>query len=363
MRISVLFVVLCSFGVASLLAGNIGIVTGGIYQGVPLSFQTNALNIFCEFKQLGVSWIRIQSDWPGTDISTYQSIVQIAHANYMPVIVIVPAQYCGSDSDTAAIDQFTSTYTAHLDYLRKNVFVGSAQVDAYEIANEPNIYEAACTDGQSRFRVSPNAFAYLCRRSYEYKQRNSIPEKIVTGGILNTYTTESFWSSFFASGAFTQYPGQRFFDYFGIHPYDPYSIDTNCVNSGSTNCFSSWGSTITSGLQTVASQVDSATRTSGTTLFVTEIGLQTRSSCSPYSNCVINTQQQSTGMQTAFDSISRSGRVAYTLWYTYRDDYPYGETFGIRSSYNGTRYPAKQPTWSTFQRNAGGSGSSVDICW
>src|SRR3990167_4010909 len=138
---------------------QLGIVTGGIYQGVPQSMQDNALNIFCEYVQLGVKWIRIQSDWPGTDISTYQSIVQIAHANGIAVDVIVPAQYCGDDSNNTAIDAFTSAYTSHLDYLISNVFVGSASVDAYEIGNEPNIVETGCPDGQSRFRVSPNAFS------------------------------------------------------------------------------------------------------------------------------------------------------------------------------------------------------------
>ena|SRR3990167_961712 len=227
---------------------QLGIVTGGIYQGVPQSMQDNALNIFCEYVQLGVKWIRIQSDWPGTDISTYQSIVQIAHANGIAVDVIVPAQYCGDDSNNTAIDAFTSAYTSHLDYLISNVFVGSASVDAYEIGNEPNIVETGCPDGQSRFRVSPNAFAWLLRRSYQWKQQRGLSLSIISGGILNTYTTESFWPAFLQSGAFFVYYGSRPFDYFGIHPYDPYTIDQGCINSGSTNCFSSWAQQITSGL-------------------------------------------------------------------------------------------------------------------
>ena len=244
----ILLVTLITIKYVATAPNDLGMVTGGIYEGVEQSFQLNAENIFCEYVQLGVSWIRIQSDWPGTEASVYQSIVQMAHANGIKVNLLVPAQYCGSDSDPPAIDSFISSYLSHLEDLRNSIFNGPSSVDAYEIANEPNIEENACPDGQLRFRVSPNAFAYLLRRTYQWKQDNNVGELIISGGILNTYLTESFWPQFFASGAWFNYLGSRPFDYFGIHPYDPYSIDQNCINSGSTNCFDSWYDQIYGGL-------------------------------------------------------------------------------------------------------------------
>ena len=67
-------------------------------------------------------------------------------------------------------------------------------------------------------------------------------------------------------------------------------------------------------------------------------------------------------MQMAMSAIRNSGVVSYSTWYDYRDDS--SQFFGIRGNWNGTYYPPKQPTWSTFQSLAGGSGSSnPDACW
>ncbi|KAH3766546.1 NUC156 family protein [Pelomyxa schiedti] len=331
------------FGLAGALEW--GLVTGGMYADGEQSFETNLDNIMCEYQQLGVNWIRIESDWYGTPDYVYQNIISSAHARGIKVNVIVATRYCGSDTDTAAIDAWINTYIEHLNSTIISVFSG---VDSIELANEPNIEEDGCGDGVSRFRVSPNAFAWLCRRVMQWKAASSRPELIVSGGILNTYTTESFWPTFFASGAFFSYPGELPYDLFGIHPYDVWDLDQTCINTGSTNCFSSWQSSVTAGLKSIIAQLDTATKTTTTRMFVTEVGFQeplNGYSCTSNCNCVLNDQQQAAGMKAAWTAISASGCTNTALWYDYRDDS--AEKFGLRGVWDGSSYPAKQDVCCT----------------
>jgi hypothetical protein len=342
---------------------SLGLVTGGIYTDNPQPLRTHADRIFCEYSNLGVKWIRIEADWPNTTAATYQLIVQKAHAKGIKVNVLVPARYCGADDQPAQIDPFIASYVSRVDWLAKNVFVGTAKADAYEIGNELNIWEPGCGDGVNRFRVGPNAFAWLLRRVWEWKAANARTELIISGGLLNTYTTESFWPAFFGSGAFTNYQGSRPFNYFGIHPYNPYHVDKTCIATGSTACFSTWKSNVTAGLKTVASRLNTATGTTGTKLFATELGFQlpTGTTCSA-NNCVLNQAQQAAGMQAAGDALVASAVTPYGLWYDYRDDV--GERFGLRGQWNGTRYPAKTTSWTKFRTLAGGTGSTdPEACW
>src|SRR5689334_14530952 len=106
----VLLLVCCSA------ARDFGIVTGGIYAQGPQSFAGSVGNIICEFGQLGVRWIRIETDWSNTPTRVYQSIVQTAHSKVdimiasnikgIKVNILVTTHYCGDDSQPAQIDQF-----------------------------------------------------------------------------------------------------------------------------------------------------------------------------------------------------------------------------------------------------------------
>lgn len=354
---------------SALVGTQLGMVTGGIYDYGAQPLSTHDNQVMCELGNLGAKWIRIEADWTNPDgsrtsASTYQSIVQRARSRGLKVVVLVPARYCGADNQPSQIDPFISNYVNRLSYLANNVFVGPAQADAYEIGNELNIEESGCGDGVRRFRVGPNAFAWLLRRVWEWKNNNGRPEAIISGGLLNTYTTEGFWPAFFNSGAFLNYKGSRPFNYFGIHPYNPWHIDQNCVNGGGTTCFAAWKSNVTSGLQTVASQVNSATGTTGTQLFATEFGWQlpTGTTCATAANCVVNTTQQAAGMQAAGEAMVASGVTPFGLWYDYRDDN--AQRFGVRGLWNGSSYPAKSATWSKFYSLAGGTGSTdPQACW
>jgi hypothetical protein len=352
-----------SAGQEALAGVSLGLVTGGIYVDGPQPFRTHATPILCEAAGLGAKWIRIEADWPSTDAATYQLIVQKAHAQGLKVNVLLSARYCGADNQPAQIDPFIAAYVGRLDYLAKNVFVGAAKADAYEIGNELNIWERGCGDAVDRFRVGPNAFAWLLRRVWEWKAAQGRSELIISGGLLNTYTNESFWPAFFGSGSFTNYKGSRPFDYFGIHPYNPYHLDTGCIAGGGTACFSTWKSNVTSGLQTVASQLNAATGTTGTKLFATEFGFQlpTGSTCTA-NNCVLTTAQQAAGMQAAGEAMVASAVTPVGFWYDYRDDA--GERFGLRGPWNGSQYPAKSLSWTRFRTLAGGTGSTdPEACW
>jgi hypothetical protein len=165
----------------------------------------------------------------------------------------------------------------------------------------------------------------------------------------------------FGSGAWN---GQKMFDFFGVHPYDPYTIDNNCVNSGGLNCFNGWSSQISSTLQQIQQILASKTGDGGVKLFVTEVGLNLTPNgrCNPNQNCVISQNQQAQGMKSAFAAIFGSGVVAEALWYDYRgyqDNY-----WGIRGAWNGTSFPAVPSTWSMFKSLAGGAGSgNPNACW
>ncbi len=228
---------------------TLGLGTGTFYVTGEQPLSNYSEQAFCEFSNLGAKWIRIEADSAGVDADTYRRIVQKAHSKGLQVLVVVPAQYCGADNQTE-IDAFTTSYVSHLNALATTVFTGTGAVDAYEIGNKPNVTEAVCPDAVARYRVAPNAFAWLLRRTWDWKTVNGRPELIVSGGVKNTYTTEPFWNTLVASQAFLNGSAKiRPFDYFGIQPYNDANMDYNCINSGLTTCFVPWKSNVTSGLK------------------------------------------------------------------------------------------------------------------
>jgi hypothetical protein len=350
---------------AALAGVSLGIVTGDIYSqnsgDQPL--LTHNEQAFCEFSNLGAKWVRIEADRPDTDTETYQLIVLKAKAKGLKVSVLVPARYCGEDTQVE-IDAFTTSYVSHLETLASTVFTGPAKVDAFEIGSQPNLTEQGCGDGVSRARVAPNSFAWLLRRVWDWKTTNARSELIISGGILNTYTAEPFWSAFFNSGAFTGFQGSRPFDYFGIHPYNTAHQDTACINTGATTCFAVWKNNVTNGLKAVASLVNTRTGTTGTQLFATQFGFQLSKTtqCPAGENCVLNDWQASAGMQAFGDAFVASGVTPLALYYNYRDDV--SERYGLRRLYDGTKYPAKSTQWNKFRSMAGGAGSTnPEACW
>jgi hypothetical protein len=346
---------------------SLGVVTGAIYEGVPLSMATHGDQLTCEFQQMGAKWIRIEADWQGTSTATYQQIVQKAHARGIKVNVVVAGplgSYCGADDQPAAIDQFIANYINRLDYLAKNVFVGTARADAFEIGNEPNA-RPDCGAPTAKFRVGPNAFAWLMRRVWEWKARNARPELIISGGIINTYiNVEPYWASFFASGAFTGFRGSRPFDYFGIHPYNYWSYDSGCVRSGGTACWGNWKTVTTNDLKAIASRINSVTGTTGARLFATEFGWHRSQTgtCGDNSGCVLTDSQMAAGLQAAAEAMNNSLVTPFATYYNYHDDV---EHYGVRAAWNGSKFPARTTVWQRFQSMAGGGtgNTNPDACW
>jgi hypothetical protein len=362
-------------------ANRYGLVTGGIYNAgaQPLSDATARAKFFCEMKQLNAKWLRIEAAWPGVSSTTYQQIVADAHANGLKVIVLYThPQFCGDPNSGVARDTYINDYiTNKVNAWTYNVFNTtyngwSTRADAIEVMNEPNIAEP-CPDGSTRFRVEPNTFAWAVRRVKEWKQSRGRTELIISGGILNTYTNEAFWPGLFNSGALTAYKGNPPWDYFGIHPYNPWSYDWNCLNNGGGSaCFGSYSSgykyTLRTGLQTVASNLNAATGVTNTRLFVTEFGFQDRGRVSEPNNAVRNEAEVAEALRISAESFGDSGVVDYALWYTYRNHTDGSGNFGLRNWWNGsTHYPSKWEPWHEFQKLAKGlasrTGDSPDACW
>ncbi|MDC0713953.1 hypothetical protein POL68_36140 [Stigmatella sp. ncwal1] len=354
------------------LAGlTLGLVAGNIRTANPQPLSTHADQIYCEFNQLGAQWVRIDANQLDTGTPVYEAIVQKAHAKNIKVNVVVPARYCGSDTDDAAIELFANAYKTQLAALANGLFTGTAKADAYEIGNEPNVTEAACPDGVSRYRVSPKAFAALLRKVWQWKTDNGRTELIISGGMRNTYLTEPYWTPFFNALAAPPngVPKYRPFDYFGIHPYNPNNLDVQCINTGSSACFGTWKANLTSGLKSVAARVNTATGKTDSKLFATEFGLQLAEPvvspaitlCGP-NNCVLNQQQMAAGMDAAANALVSSGVTPFGLWYNYRDDSV--ERFGLRGVWNGNTYLPKTQVWNKYRNLAGGStNTDPDVCW
>ncbi len=208
--------------------------------------------------------------------TTYRRIIEKAHAKKMQVLVTVPAKYCGDDTDQAAIDAFTAAYVSHLNDLAINVFTGTGKPDAYEIGSDPNVTENTCPDGVSRYRVGPNAFAWLQRRVWDWKQTNARTEMLVSGGIKNALFTINppprppprrtrSGTACFTSAAFILGTGKiRPFDYLGVHPSNDSKMDYNCINSGYTTCFTLWKNSVKTGIAGRDPRMNLATGTSDT---------------------------------------------------------------------------------------------------
>jgi hypothetical protein len=364
---------------AALAGVSLGISSGAIYVTGNQPLSNFAEQAACEFSNLGAKWIRIEADASVTQNSDnadiFRRIAQKAHAKNIKVLVTVPASYCGADTQEE-IDAFTGGYVARLNELATTLFTGTAAADAYEIGNKPNVLEATCPDAVSRFRVAPNAFAWLQRAAWNWKTSNARTELLVSGAIKNTYTTEPFWNSFFTSPAFTGFPGNRPFDYLGVAPYNSANMDYNCINSKLTTCFTPWKSNTTTGLKNAATRVNTATGTTGSKLFATEFGFQviTGNTCtSNIESCtLLNSlpagsppyQQLAAAMNAAGEAFVNSGVTPNAILRDYRDDATEG--FGLRSSWDTTtsKYLVKTAGWNKFRTLAGGVGSTnPEACW
>jgi hypothetical protein len=363
----------------------IGLVTGAIYEDdarnqVHRSFKTDGDRIFNEFAGLGVKWIRVQANWPNVSDNTYRDIVRKAHQKGIKVIVLLAgdqfALYRGSDSNSAEIDPFLTRYRDELNRLMTYVFnTPDTRPDALEIANEPNM-NAPTPHGS---RISPNAFAWLLRWVWDWKVQRGWPD-IISGGTVNTYfRNESWWLQFFASSAWAGiYRKTRPFTYFGVHPYNDFSIDANAVQAGPpyrTDIFGGWKATTKDLLTGLSGKLDTVTGIANTRLFVTEFGWMmpnpalpgsTKWTYVPGKNCVMTLEQEAAGMVASMQAFNESNVVDAALWYSYRNDYAADtneyQRYGLRRNYypGSNHYPHKPGIWQQFRQLAGVAGTPPD---
>lgn len=347
---------------------TLGLSLGNFDGAANRPLNTFAENAMCEFSNMGGKWIRLVVDPANVNVPAHRRIVEKAREKNIQVLVTVPARYCGADNDQTQIDVFTTEYVDALTALATNVFSGSAAVHAYEIGNEPNVTEASCADGVSRHRVAPNAFAWLLRRAWQWKTSNGRSELIVSGGLFNTYSSptvvpfDSYWNGLLTSAAFTGFPGQRPFDYFGVHPYNNAWLDTVCIADNKTTCFYNWKMKTATALKNVATRVNSATGTTGTKLFATEFGFQL-AICNT-DNCVLNTYQMAAGYHAAGEALVNSAVTPLAIWNGYRDENP--DRFGLRGPWDSATatYTPRVAVWNKFYSLAGGVGNTrPDACW
>jgi len=333
---------------------EMGVVTGGIYSKysdpnvleLKQPLLDNADQIFSEFRGLGGKWIRLEANWRGNYDPQYTFIADKAHAYGLKVIVLVTAgkkdAFC--KWDITRRDEWLDDYVVELNRLATQVFVNrnliNAQADAYEIMNEPNQFGAAAPECNSTqlFRMDGNSFAWLMRFVWRWKVANQRPEKIISGGTINTYHGEPWWNDFFNSGALDPVYGARPFDYFAVHPYNEGRtvVDYKDLTIGDLN--------------TITNRINAETNSwgaSATRVFVTEFGAKNKTGAAMIA-----------WMEKAVETFRASNLVDAALWYDYRDDA--GEKLGLREVWNANleRYPAKTELWQRFQTLAFGTGST-----
>lgn len=364
-----------------------GVVTGAIeYDATPFptpnpqSLRTDADQAMREFRVgLGAKWIRIEADRNGSDVtqqdlaSTYRRIVERAHGQGLRVIVVLNRRYCPNDSH----EVFSTNFKNRLADIHRIVFNTNESIpDAYEIGNEPNMWETTPCRNEMGWRIPGDLFAKVLANVWAW--HNTLPErprrpKIISGGTHNVYhrtdsNQQGWWNPFF-----TQLRAQnsgRPFDYFGVHPYNYRDIDRNCldpsVNSNWLPCFDQspgwWQTTLRNLLQELPGLIQNATGVSGTQLYVTEFGWQVHPDpCPPNVFCGVFTDQQAgAGMEIYRNTLLPSSLIPVALWYNYRDGG--GETFGLRRAWNGTEYPPKPYVWNKFSTIAGGAGDP-NVFW
>lgn len=373
---------------------TLGLVTGGIYEDDPAdqvfrSFKQDGDRIFNEFAGLGVKWIRIEARWRTVTDETYRNIIRKARQKNIKVIVLLAGdefgRFTGRNPNGQAenLDQFIDRYRNELNRLMTSVFnAPDTRPDALEITNEPNQVDKTTPSGS---RLGGNEFAWLIRRVWEWKIQKGWPD-IISGGTISTYfdsATEPWWGQFFDSGAWRDIQGTRPFNYFGVHPYNPFSIDPGPIQSPNpfdnngqpynTNVFGAWKNTTKDLLKRLATKLDRVTGTSGTKLFVTEFGWTMPNPAQPGSpkytyvplkNCVMSLEQEAAGMAAAVQAFDESGVVSAALWYSYRNSFDHVhneiERYGLRRLYNpgSNNYEHKPGVWQRFKQLAGGVGNN-----
>jgi len=222
------------------------------------------------------------------------------------------------------------------------------------------------------FRIHPDTFAWLLRDVWNWKTQNGRVEKIISGGTLNTYWNaveeQAFWGTFLRSGAMGgANAGRAPWDYFGVHPYNSFHYNKDCINTGGgASCFGSlsstgWAPHTRDLLKSLATKLDQVNGVTGTRLFVTEFGWQNVGWADGRVGSVKTPEQVAHGMNASTDAMQASGVVAGAIWYNYRNDL---EQFGLRT-WDDPYATAKLPVWRKFRYLASGLTDLVDAesCW
>lgn len=357
---------------------ELGVVAGGVYTPdsdwfpVEQSMQTHGEAIFCELGEtLGAKWIRIEADWQTTSSQDYQRMVRQAHEAGMKVLVLVNDHQCAGETD----ETFASDLAARVVELATTTFVDDASADAYEILNEPNAGKSDC-GGISDFAVSPNAHARALYELRDQLQLHGIDAKIVAGAPLNlgvpdpmqpagSGNGEPYWVEYLAALQDHSTGPTPPFDYFGIHPYNPW--DLLQPEEGCSVDLAHWSAEGAKRIHNLHVHLDAIYDLPSRPLFATEFGFESDhdgdiAACSP--------QQAAEGMDAAVDMLEGTGLVTAATWYSYRDyvDEHSGQlnAMGLREQFDGTEHPAKTDVWQTFADLAGGQGSAGDppeACW
>ncbi len=279
--------------------------------GGPINVSDTPDAIACDYAQLGLSWVRVDIGDGTGDLSPFTTFVSIAHARGIRVLLLVHPddRACEvNDASCGDVNAWAGAYVGRINQLVDGVFTGAVSADAYEIGNEPN-------GGQSH--ITPTSFAFLLNAVWQgvKKAPHASSFQIVSGGLLNTYTTESWWQSFLAA-----LPSEQPWDVFAIHPYDKYSYAGRDVSAWAADVSSTVGA-----LQgALSAQYGHPSR-----LWATEVGF----SSAPSGD---DSAGDESGQSATFAGVDAalSGITEVAFWYDYRDDEPGPSTennvFGVR---------------------------------
>jgi hypothetical protein len=367
----------------------LGLVTGAIYEtgssdfvdGEPV-FATHGNQIACDIDNLGARWIRVEVKWSNTSDAVYADIIRAARVKRLKVVAVVPGHFCPNQSSNPPF----AVYRTPADYVAKlRELTGpggpfeSELPDAWEITNEPNMADndEASLCGE-RFRVAPEAYVELLRAVWEWKKTEGRSELIIAGAPLNIYLGEVWWQRMLPALLADAARGDRPFDFFGVHPYNPHWM--NFLPNVAPD-LSDWEDrtreTLTRLDRTLACIYRRGRLDCGPdevrgerALFATEFGFQP---CPGSENnpdigandeakCVDGEADMVKTFEASVRAMADSGAVAAALYYNYRDDAaPNGARYGLRRRWDGESHPLRLDLADRFRHLAG--ATRTEPCW
>ncbi|MCY1019084.1 hypothetical protein [Pyxidicoccus sp. MSG2] len=329
--LALLLLCLCALSPGVSQAVETGVVTGWLYTGDKTVQQLGPRQLD-DLKNIGASHIRVEFIYPDSEperstyITSYKNIVQWAGERSIRVIGVLtvnsmlnksvkPVNTSGpQDFDNRFVPIFKEALDWH-DTTYTNVNGTSYGVEAWELWNEPDVYDMRRTDG----RFMGEEFALLCVRAYEHYKGRGGTRKLIMGA-LSRWDDDVLFRQVYDSTPVRNFkaaqgrnvlPG----DAIGMHAYGNLNV------LPSQKGFSYASGNFEDVILNIRNLRDSAGRElvpSGQPIYVTEVGFgANRSGSQVY---YWRQATQAAELKYVLETLNRYPQFQRVYWYAWRDE-------------------------------------------